>query len=375
MAGLGGATSRIVAWKRSVALAGAAMGAGGGVRMQEQAAFGPNPGALRMLVHQPAELSGPAPLVVVLHGCSQTAEQHAASAGWLQLADRLGFVVLAPEQASANNANRCFNWFEAADQRRGEGEPASIRAMIAHLVDDGAADPAQIFVTGLSAGGAMAAVMLATYPEVFKAGAVIAGLPFGVASSMQGAWGAMGGHGGADSGLLASRLRDAAPSDGPTPRLTIWHGTADYTVNVANGKIAAAQWAKAHGLAETPDSVEALDGRTRSQWRTEDGAVAVELHLLDGFGHGTPLAARGGDAVGFPSPYMLEAGVASSVEIARFWGIAPEGPLPAAAFTPGASPEPRAGSLSDKVMGALSQHVPVDVQRTIADALKKAGLA
>lgn len=373
MARLGETVAAAVARKRSVAaLAGAARPAVGGARMRARHDVAPNPGDLRMWTYRPEGLPGPAPLVVVLHGCTQAAEAHAASAGWLQLADRLGFAVLAPEQTSANNMNRCFNWFEPGDQRRGGGEPASIRAMIALLASEGGVDPDRVFVTGLSAGGAMAAVMLAAYPEVFAAGAVIAGLPVGAADSMQAAWGAMGGRLTLDPDILADRLGDA-PAGAP-PRLTIWHGAADHTVNVANGKAAAAQWAAAHGLDAAPDATDALAGRSRARWRSADGAVAVELHLLDGFGHGTPLAARGDDAIGFAAPYMLEAGVASSLEIARFWGLAPEGEdRPAAPSAPrGAAPA--AASLGGKVMDALGQHVPPDVQRVIADALRKAGL-
>jgi len=102
-------------------------------RLTEKLGFGPNPGDLRMLYHAPTGLEPGAPLVVVLHGCTQTAEGYADGAGWLTLADRYGFAVLAPEQQAANNPNLCFNWFEPGDTRRGAGEAASIRQMVAAL--------------------------------------------------------------------------------------------------------------------------------------------------------------------------------------------------------------------------------------------------
>ncbi len=200
-------------------------------------AFGPNPGALRMLSYTPEIHTKGSPLVVVLHGCGQTAEAHAEAAGWLELADRLGFVVLAPEQSTANNFNRCFNWFEPGDTTRGLGEAASIAAMIAHTVAAHDINPERIFVTGLSAGGAMTATMLATYPELFAGGAVIGGLPFGSAQSLQGALGVMR-SGVADSHAvdLVTAIHDAAPGASRPIRLSIWHGSADHVVSAANAE-------------------------------------------------------------------------------------------------------------------------------------------
>ena len=117
-------------------------------------------------------------LVVVLHGCGQTAAAYDFGTGWSTLAKRYGFALLMPEQQGANNANTCFNWFNPGDVARGRGEAASIRQMVARMVADHKIDPRRIYVTGLSAGGAMTSVMLATYPEVFAGGAIIAGLPY-----------------------------------------------------------------------------------------------------------------------------------------------------------------------------------------------------
>src|SRR6201996_2741174 len=149
----------------------------------ETTGFGTNPGDLRMLSFVPANPQQAPALVVVLHGCGQTAAGYDLGAGWSTLAKHYGFALLMPEQQRPNNANGCFHWFNPDDIARGQGEAASIRQMIARMSADHGIDPHRIFVTGLSAGGAMTSVMLATYPEVFAAGAIIAGLPYGVASN------------------------------------------------------------------------------------------------------------------------------------------------------------------------------------------------
>lgn len=341
--------------------------------------FGFNPGGLRMLAHVPEGLAPNAPLVVVLHGCTQRAGSHARAAGWLTLADRLGFAVLAPEQDSENNPNRCFNWFEPGDIARNSGEAASIHAMIQHMVQAHRLDPARVFVTGLSAGGAMTSVLLATYPETFAAGAVVAGLPFGLAGNVQEAFAAM--HGGARLGSeeLGALVAQAAPAPRRKPRLAIWHGRADRTVASSNAPALARQWAAFHGLAEQPDDVRARRGWTRSVWRSSDGETLIEMNLLAGLGHGTPLAAGGDDPIGEVAPFMLEAGVSSSLEIARFWGLAPPETASQADAWSRSSPAPEqprthVRGLGESVMASVSPHVSDGVQKMIAKALASAGL-
>jgi poly(3-hydroxybutyrate) depolymerase len=145
--------------------------------LHEVTRFGTNPGNLRMFAFVPASLQSPRALVVVLHGCGQTAAGYDLGAGWSTLAKRYGFALLLPEQQVSNNANLCFNWFNTDDIARERGEACSIRQMIARMIVDHGVDQRRIFITGLSAGGAMTSVMLATYPEIFAGGAIIAGLP------------------------------------------------------------------------------------------------------------------------------------------------------------------------------------------------------
>jgi feruloyl esterase len=337
--------------------------------------FKPNPGALRMLVHIPQTLKGRAPLVVVLHGCTQTGAGYADAAGWLTLADRYGFALLAPEQTAQNNSNRCFNWFEPKNTTRGQGEVASIKAMVDAMIRDHRVDPRRVFVTGLSAGGAMTAALLATYPEVFSAGAIIAGLPYGVADSLQSALTAMytgGTHSAAD---LGDRVRRAGAGHGQAPRVSIWHGDADTTVTPANATQSERQWTSVHGLPPQPNRTDHIGALTRSVWLSpQTGEVVVESNRIKGLGHGAPLSTQGPEGLGAATAFMLEAGVSSSLDIAQFWGLAP-----AQADAPDARPQTTADQkrkvgLMDQVMASVADHVSPEVRAVIAKALKAAGL-
>src|SRR4051794_34539856 len=172
-----------------------------------------------MFTYVPAELGPDRPLVVVLHGCKQTAAGYDRGAGWSTLADRYGFALLLPQQQPANNPNGCFNWFQPADTRRGHGEALSIRQMIEKTVTDRGIDPQRIYITGLSAGGAMTSVMLACYPEVFAGGAIIAGLPYGAASSMHQAFESMANCPSRSAREWGEAVLRASPQNGRWPRV------------------------------------------------------------------------------------------------------------------------------------------------------------
>ena len=294
----------------------------GSSRLKETAAFGANPGALRMLTYAPPRPTVSPGLVVVLHGCTQSAEGFAGGAGWLDLADRYGFLVLAPEQTRANNPNLCFNWFNPDDTARGSGEAASIRQMIARIVRDHGVDPARVFVTGLSAGGGMANVMLATYPEVFAAGAIFAGLPYAAASGVGQAFGVMMGGGGRSPSEAAAAVRAATGRRGPWPKLSIWQGGADGTVVPSVGEDVADQWVEVHGAQHAAVENVVSPGRRRLTWPGPDGAPAVELNLIAGMGHGVPLKTGGADGVGTAGPFLLDVGVNAALELVQDWGLA-----------------------------------------------------
>jgi len=293
-------------------------GVHGESRLTELSEFGTNPGSLRAHVYIPASLSKRAALVVVLHGCTQTASGYDIGSGWSDMAERHGFALLFPEQQAQNNPNLCFNWFTKAGSGR---EAASIRQMIEAISAEQDIDPSRVFVTGLSAGGAMTAVMLATYPEVFAGGAVIAGLPYGSAEGVPQALERMRGHNIAERGKLERFVRRASAHRGPWPKLSVWHGSSDATVAAANADALVEQWTALHGLQSLPARRETVDGHIRRAWLDRKGQEVVEDYRIPGMGHGTPLKTTGDDGCGRSGAFMLEVGISSTYRICRFWKL------------------------------------------------------
>ncbi|MCG6206627.1 PHB depolymerase family esterase [Rhodopseudomonas sp. HC1] len=290
-------------------------------RLTETTDFGANPGNLRMLSYAPEVGAKRIPLVVVLHGCTQTAAGYEVGTGWSSLAERYGFALLMPEQKRANNPNNCFNWFASEDIRRDHGEAGSIRQMVEHMTRHHGIDDARIYVTGLSAGGGMAAVMLATYPDVFAAGAVIAGLPYGVATNVRQALKEMRQSSPQSARALGDLVRHASSHRGPWPKLSVWHGTADRTVDSGNADALVRQWLDLNGLPEVPTEQGEVDGFPHQVWRNPRGEIAVESYTVTGMAHGTPLGRGDDEAYGVAGPYLLEAGISSSHLIAEFFGL------------------------------------------------------
>jgi poly(hydroxyalkanoate) depolymerase family esterase len=304
--------------------------------------FGTNPGALKMFAFVPEHLQRAPALVVVLHGCGQTAAGYDRGAGWSMLAKRYGFALLMPEQQAANNANTCFNWFNPGDIARGRGEAASIRQMIARMVAEHKIDPRRIYVTGLSAGGAMTSVMLATYPEVFAGGAVIAGLPFGIASNVREALSGMMQSPPRPARELGDLVRKASKHKGPWPKLSVWHGSADRTVNPANADEIVKQWLDVHGLPSAPMSTGDVDGYPRDVWWNDDGETVVESYTITDMAHGTPLGSAGSDeSYGAAGAFLIEAGISSSYHIANFFGLTERVNQPNEAVNQDSKPAPK----------------------------------
>jgi feruloyl esterase len=273
-----------------------------------------------MFTYVPAKFASSRALVVVLHGCTQSAAGYDLGAGWSTLADRYGFALLLPEQTPANNPKTCFNWFLEADTARDRGEALSIRQMVEQMIADHGIDRSRIFITGLSAGGGMTSAMLAAYPEVFAAGAIIAGLPYGTAGNVQQAFESMFQGRVRSPQEWGDEVRHASTHRGPWPRVSVWHGDLDATVKPINADSIVQQWTNVHGIASDPKT-EMVDGYRRQIWR-RDGADVIESYTITGMGHGTPLATGSSDqAYGDVGPFLLEAGISSSYHIAKFFGL------------------------------------------------------
>lgn len=382
-------------WRDLIAAAGEAETAAppgpGDGGLTSVARFGSNPGDLRMLTYVPEQLPRSPALVVVLHGCTQNAAGYDLGSGWSTLADRYGFVLVFPEQKRANNQKTCFNWFLPGDIRRERGEALSIRQMVDRAVADHGVDRRRVFVTGLSAGGAMTAVMLATYPDVFAGGGVIAGLPYGIAHNVQQALQAMFQPEARPARALGDLVRAASLHSGPWPRLSIWHGDADATVRPDNAVELVKQWTDVHGIPQEPSARGLVDGHLREVWCDRGGREVVESYTVARMGHGAPLHVGDEDHMcGAAGRFLFDVGISSSYHMARFWGLVPEmaarqprrparpsrelaavGPAASSALEGEILPPGAAGPES---FGSRGAGYPLDVGKVIGGALRAAGL-
>lgn len=278
--------------------------------------FGSNPGNLRMRLLAPSGAAARRPLVVALHGCTQTAASFARGSGWDRIALAHGAILLLPEQRPANNRKGCFSWFEPHHTRRGEGEVDSIRQMIATAIASHGADPRRVYVTGLSAGGAMACALLATHPELFDGGAIVAGLPYGAAANTAQAFDAMFVGRTREPRAWGDAVRAAAPAPGRWPAVSIWHGTADSVVKPINAGELVKQWTSVHGVSAEMPEEDHLGAAVRRVWRGPGKRACVTEYCVPGLGHGMPVA---DDAQA--APFFLPAGLSAAEQIARDFGL------------------------------------------------------
>ena len=285
------------------------------------------------------------PLVVMLHGCTQDPDDFAAGTRMNALAQEQGLFVLYPAQAPRSNAHKCWNWFVPGDQRRGRGEPSLLAGMTRHVMETHPVDADRVWVAGLSAGGAMAAILAREYPDLFAAAGVHSGLPPGAAHDVVSAFsamksgtsGAMPGWAGA-SGHASSRTPlvawpgaalaedgtgTVASAAGGAP-VIVFHGDADSTVNVLNGSRAIDAALGASPVQATRESGRSLAGEGRAFTRTvyhaatapERAPSRAEHWVVHGAGH----AWSGGDAAG---SFTEGDGPDSSREMLRFFAEHP----------------------------------------------------
>lgn len=251
--------------------------------------FGNNPSALVMDVYVPLGVTKHAAVLLAIHFCGGSGQAFFDVTRFDELADQYGFIVIYPSEPSQRNNTNCFDASsEAALTGRGS-DPVGLMSMVDYVRSHYSVDDKRIFVVGLSSGGMMTNVMLALYPKVFAAGAAFAGLPFTCFADAEPA----GWNGECAAGKLdrtAQQWGDAVRKlhsgyAGPWPRMQIWHGTVDSTLNYANFKETVEQWTNVHGLSLTPDSTERLGQNTRTRFGGVGGQVLVEANSLEGMEH------------------------------------------------------------------------------------------
>ena len=319
--------------------------------------FGSNPGAIQMYSYVSAAPQAKAPLVVALHGCTQNATEYEQDSGWQQYADQWGFDMVYPQQTGSNNAEDCFDFWDPSQDGRGQGAAESVIQMVQYMEAHYSIDSSRIYVTGLSAGGGLTSALLADYPDVFTAGSIDSGLPAQCATG--GTTSAYTCMDGPVSKTVAQWAALATGSDpgytGSWPRVAIWQGTADTTVNPANATEELDQWTGVWGISQTPSSTQSLTGgTTETSYNDSTGKAAVEMYSISGMQHG--LAVNPGTATGQcgqTGAYFVNT-ICSSYYTALFWGLNTTGggstptptatPTPTPTSTPTPTPTPTAST-------------------------------
>jgi poly(hydroxyalkanoate) depolymerase family esterase len=243
----------------------------------------------------------PVPLVLMLHGCTQTPADFAAGTRMDAQADAAGFIVAYPAEPSSANVEECWNWFLSADQSRGSGEPALLARIVGDLANDYSIDSRRVFAAGLSAGAAMAVVLGATYPDVFAAIGVHSGLEYAAATDASSAL-SVSANGGPDPKAQGDAAFSAMGAQARAVPVIVFHGDADSVVNVINGQQVASQWAETDDRAgaavgQPATATGSAGGRSFTQTLYSSGSPAaalLELYVVHGLGH----AWSGGSSAG-----------------------------------------------------------------------------
>jgi poly(hydroxyalkanoate) depolymerase family esterase len=286
-------------------------------------------GGRNVRVFVPTKAATPTPLLVMLHGCTQTADAFADATQMDALAEKEGFVVAYPEQSPDTIATRCFRWYEPAHQARGAGEPMELADAADAVGKAHGVDPERVYVAGLSAGAAMSVVLGATYPDRFTAIGVVAGVEYKGATSFSEAF-STSSNGGPDpdmQGVLAHTAMGSLARVVPT---FVVHGTSDSVLAKVNGDQVTAQWRRTNTLVLGDGAIEpvaSVKGElgysfTRMVHRNKaNGASVIEYYVVDNLGHAWP---GGKDGASYSDP---KGPVASALLWAFFKGRTRSAPL------------------------------------------------
>ena len=294
------------------------------VTLTQVTGFGSNPGNLLMFKYVPAGVPANAAVVMLLHGCTMSASTYDDEPGWVKYADSKKFILVFAQQQSSNHQNLCFRWFLPAHINRDQGEALSIKQMIDKIKATHSVDSNRVFISGLSAGGAMTAVMLATYPDVFAGGGIMSGLPYKCASTESEAQNPCMNPG---KNLTPQQWGDLARSGYPgytgrKPKVAIWHGDADYIVYPPNLNEQMEQWTNYHGISQTPAVSDTFYGHARKIYRNGSGTDLVMTVSLKGAGHATAVdPGTAEEQCGAWAGFVSDFNVCSTYHTAKFWGL------------------------------------------------------
>lgn len=298
--------------------------------------------AVRVFV--PAKPAAKPGAVLMLHGCTQTAEAFAEATRMDAVAEENGFYVVYVEEPESVGTGRCFRWFDPKHQARGAGEPKEIADAVDAVVKAKGIDPDRVYAAGLSAGAAMTVVLGATYPDRFAAIGVVAGLPYKAATSFTEAYSVQS-SGDVDANSLGDAAKAAMGAVARAVPALVIHGSSDGVVNVENGRKVAAQWVRTNGALLPSDAIGEPStatgtaggyATTTSTWRTASGANVVELVVVGNLGHAWPGGLAGGSYADTRGPD------ASRALWSFFSARTKSAPLPAE--EPGASTSTSSGS-------------------------------
>ncbi|MCB9227441.1 MAG: PHB depolymerase family esterase [Chitinophagales bacterium] len=259
--------------------------------LQEFSNFGSNKGNLNAYFYEPENVQSNAPLLVALHGCTQNALEMSLCTGWDELADRYGFYVLYPEQKTINNATKCFNWFLEGDINKNQGEVSSINDMINKLVATKSINTSQIYITGLSAGGAMTMAMVSCYPQTFKGAIVMAGVPYKAATNIYESIPASKGEIDKTPEQWGDLVRAQNPAySGSFPVLSVVHGTDDNVVNYQNALEIVDQWSDILNIDLQNRTSSSYNAEVRDiQYFNSANMPQIQLYEINNLGHNVAL--------------------------------------------------------------------------------------
>jgi acetylxylan esterase len=262
--------------------------------LQQITNFGTNPSNIKMYLYVPDKVVAHPPILVGLHWCHGTAQAFHSGTQFATLADKYGFIVIYP---NANSSDSCWDVHsKAALSHDGGSDPSGIISMVKYVIQNNNADSSRVYVTGQSSGGMMTNVMLGSYPNIFKAGAAFAGVPFSCFSGTN-SWNSdcAGGKITKTPAAWGDLVRAAYPGyTGQRPRMQIWHGTTDAILNFNNFDEAIKQWTNVHGVSQTATTTETNTPQstwTRTRYTNSSGAVMVEAIREQGQPHNLQILA------------------------------------------------------------------------------------